>query len=111
MIALMAHLTVRLDKREELIQTLQSLVDDIKLAPGCQDCLMGMNGDAALLFSVWESRDSLEGHLRSEQMGILLGTSGLLAEPPRFRFSDSQLPEASEVIEQARREAAGGGSA
>jgi len=111
MIALMAHLTVRPDKKEEIMQTLQSLVDDIKFAPGCQDCLMGLNGDAALLFSVWESRSSLEQHLRSEQMGILLGASGLLAEPPRFRFSDSALPEASEVIELARREASNGGPA
>jgi quinol monooxygenase YgiN len=110
MIALMAHLTARLDKREELLQTLHALLEDIKVQPGCQDCLVGMHGDAALLFSVWESQTALERHLRSEQLGILLGTSGLLTEPPRFRFSDSALPEASEVIERARREAVNGGA-
>ncbi len=109
MIALMAHLAVQPEKREELLQTLRSLVDDIKLQAGCQDCLMGMHGDAALLFSVWENRDSLDRHLRSEQLGILLGASALLTEPPRFRFSDAQLPEAGILIEQARREAAAGG--
>ncbi len=71
---------------------------------------MGMHQDSGLLFSVWENREVLERHLRSEQLGILLGASSLLTEPPRFRFSDAQMPEAGLLIEQARREAAAGSS-
>ena len=109
MIALMAHLTVVPEKQEELLQTLRSLVAEIEQQSGCMECLMGLHADVALLFSVWEDRDALGKHLRSEQLGILLGASSLLAAPPRFRFSDPEMPEASQVIEQARREAAGGG--
>jgi len=106
MIALMAHLTVMPEKQEELLQTLRSLVSEIEQQPGCMECLMGLHADVALLFSVWEDRPSLEEHLRSEQLGILLGASSLLAAPPRFRFSDPEMPEASGVIEQARRKGA-----
>jgi quinol monooxygenase YgiN len=111
MIALTAHLTVLPEKKEELLQTLQSLLCEIEQQQGCVECLVGRNEDVALLFSIWEDRASLEKHLRSEQIGVLLGASGLLAAPPRFRFSDPEMPEASEAIERARREVAGTGAA
>jgi len=109
MIALSAHLVVLPEKREELLQTLQALLAEIEQQPGCVECLVGRNADVALLFSIWEDRASLEAHLRSEQLGVLLGASGLLASPPKFRFSDPEMPEAIEVIEKVRRQAADGG--
>jgi quinol monooxygenase YgiN len=69
-------------KRQELLQTLQSLRTEIRREPGCLQCHVCRYDDAGdrfLLLSEWESGPDLARHMASESFGVLSGASRLLA--------------------------------
>lgn len=85
-----AVLRAQPEKREELSQTLQSLVARINDQPGCLECLAGqdLGGDSQFfLYLVWENLGCMEAYMASEGFRVLLGASSTLAAPTNFRFT------------------------
>jgi quinol monooxygenase YgiN len=76
------------EKRDELLQTLRSLSDEIKLTPGCLVCAICTEEDGELLVVVsgWKTRADLQRHIRSEHFRILSGASRLLAASCELGF-------------------------
>jgi quinol monooxygenase YgiN len=86
---LSALLTVQAGKQEEFLQTLQSLVEEIRNQAGCLECAVGRDvaGDSKfLLFMAWKDLAHLENHMNSESFRVLLGATSVLTTPSGFRF-------------------------
>jgi quinol monooxygenase YgiN len=93
-------LTPAPDKREELLQTLRSLRDQIAREPGCVVCAVCQDidgGDHFVVLSEWRSQAELMTHLDSEHFRVLSGASRLLGATAEFRFvtSSASAAEAS----------------
>ena len=76
------------EKRDELLQTLRSLAEEIKLAPGCLVCAICREEEGELLVVVsgWKTRADLQRHIRSEHFRILSGASRLLGASSELGF-------------------------
>jgi len=76
------------EKREELLQTLRSLIDEIRQTPGCLVCSIchAEGGEMLVVVSGWKSRPDLQRHIRSEHFRILSGASRLLGASSEVGF-------------------------
>jgi quinol monooxygenase YgiN len=87
------------EKREELLQTLRSLADVIRLEPGCLVCSVCVEETSAffIVVSGWARDLDLRRHLRSESFQILSGASRLLGASAEVGFLVAQHPVDSSV--------------
>ncbi|MGZ6081420.1 MAG: putative quinol monooxygenase [Myxococcaceae bacterium] len=76
------------EKRDELLQTLRSLVEEIRRTPGCLVCSICREegGDLLVVVSGWQTRSDLQRHIRSEHFRILSGASRLLGASSDLGF-------------------------
>jgi quinol monooxygenase YgiN len=84
------NLTVPPKNRKELLQTIIAILDPIRLEGGCLGChcYVDVESENRILFKEeWQTRESLNAHLRSAHFGVLLGAMSLLAEEPDIRFN------------------------
>ncbi len=71
------------EKRKEVLQTLFSVIEAIRLEKGCRSyqvfqCIEDEN--VFCLVEEWETREDLENHVRSDRFGVILGAKVLLNE-------------------------------
>ena len=76
------------DKREELLQTLRSLAQEIRREPGCVVCSVCLEETSAffIVVSGWQTDADLRRHLRSEHFRVLSGASRLLGASAEVGF-------------------------
>ena len=77
------------EKNLEVLQTLLSLMEPLRKAPGCRSCAAFCDIDDEnrfMLLEEWETQKEMNNHIRSRQLGVLLGTKTLLSEPLRIRI-------------------------
>ncbi len=89
MILLTIHMKVTPEKRQELTQTLVSLVPLIRRRKGCLRCgffYSAEDPNELCLIEEWASRQALADHLQSEHFKVLLGAMSLLPEPHQTGF-------------------------
>ncbi|MBU0674455.1 MAG: antibiotic biosynthesis monooxygenase [Proteobacteria bacterium] len=92
MILVIMYMKVSPTKRQELSQTITSLLGPIRAEKGCGRCdfFHDMDDEYALcLLQEWETRQDLEAYRRSECFKILRGAMNLLAEPCETISCDS----------------------
>lgn len=74
-------------KRTELLQTLQSMAEEIRGFKGCKSCVFFQVVDNENIFTLveeWDSQENLEAHFNSEIFGVFKGTKSLLIRPPEI---------------------------
>jgi quinol monooxygenase YgiN len=72
------------EKRKELSQTIDSLVDSIRAEKGCKRCEFCRSAEdenELCLLEEWETRENFEAHMKSGIFKILRGAMSLLEEP------------------------------
>jgi quinol monooxygenase YgiN len=76
------------DKREELLQTLRSLAQEIRSEPGCVVCSVCLEEASAyfIVVSGWQTDADLRRHLHSEHFRVLSGASRLLGASAEVGF-------------------------
>ncbi len=76
------------EKRDELLQTLRSLSEQIRETEGCLVCAICKEeeGDLLVVVSGWKTRGDLQRHIRSEHFRILSGASRLLGASSELGF-------------------------
>ena len=89
MILLTIRMKVLSEKRNELSQTISSLMGSIRGAKGCRRgdfCQSVEDDNEFYLLEEWDTWGDLMNYLESEQFGVLLGAMNLLQEPYEMRF-------------------------
>jgi quinol monooxygenase YgiN len=95
-------------KFQELYQTLQALLPEIRNERGCQDCQVYCDvedGGSFFLSVQWEARTSLEHYVRSGGGGALLGAIDLLSEKARVKSGHDKPWEGIDTLKRMRKKA------
>ena len=83
------RMTASPGKRMEITQALASLMGSIRAKKGCHGCNCYQSvedEDELCLLGEWDSQESLDSHLRSDDFKVLLGATHLLKEPHDMRL-------------------------
>ena len=93
------------EKRNELHQTLVSLIGRTRTQKGCgrcDFCVSAKDGNEFYLFGEWETREALASHLESNLFKVLLGARTLLKNPREMKLYTSTLvPVSPALIEES----------
>ena len=84
MILAIIRMQVLPEKREELCQTIVSLIGSLRTEKGCLRCdfCQSMEDENELcILEEWDTRENLNSHLKSERFRVLRGAMNLLQEP------------------------------
>ena len=87
MVIIFLRINVRPEKRKELSQTLQSIVEQVRKEGGClhsgfyQDF---ENENDFLMVEEWATQKDSDDHLRSDIFTVLMGAECLMRRPPEI---------------------------
>ena len=105
MIVVKITMNVLPEKQKELVQTLLSMVGSMEKDVNCLSYALFCSiedKNFLSLFEEWQTRKSLDRHLKSEMFGVLLGTRSLLIEPHGIHIYTVQQSEGVEAVDSAR---------
>jgi len=105
MIETTIKMTVPVEKKKEVLQTVRAMLGPIRLERGCIscNCYVDVEDESVLFFEEeWKSREDLENHLRSDHFGVLNGAMRLLRVEPDIRFNTIASTAGPEAITAAR---------
>ena len=93
------------EKCLELKQTLLALIEPTRKEKDCMSHNVFQdleNGNCLNLIQVWQSREDLDDHLRSDTFTVLMGTRYLLNRPPEITMSEVSHSSGWEAVEAVR---------
>lgn len=93
------------ERREEVLEVLQSVQGPVRAQPGCSSCDIyeEKGGERAIvLIERWASEEALESHLRSEAYRRILVAMEISGGRPEVRFERVSNTEGLELIERLR---------
>ena len=105
MIIVRITMNALLEKRTEVMQTLLSMIEPTENERGCQSCHVFRDIEDNNVFSLieeWETREDLDGHIKSDRFSVLLGTKSLLCGPPQIKIHTVSHSEGMEAVNAAR---------
>jgi quinol monooxygenase YgiN len=105
MIEATIKMTVPLEKRKEVLQTLTELLGVIRHERGCIscDCAVDVKAEDVILFrEEWQSSEDLDTHRESGHFRVLIGLMTLLRKEPEIRFSTIASTTEAEMITAVR---------
>ena len=106
-LTVLAHLrmVVPLDKRNDVIKTLRSIVGPTRAEPGCISCHLNQDVENANVLNYveeWRSKEDLNRHIRSDQYRKVMAAIDEATDPPEVRFHTIWQTERMEMIRKAR---------
>jgi quinol monooxygenase YgiN len=105
MIETTIKMTVPVEKRKEVLQTIKAILGPIRRERGCIscNCYVDVEDDYVFFFEEeWKTREDLENHLRSDHFNVLNGAMRLLRIEPDIRFNTIASTTGVEAITAAR---------
>ena len=93
------------EKQKELMLTLISMIEPTAKEKGCLSYHVFCDiedKNVFCLIGVWQNRQDLEHHLRTDRFGVLLGTKTLLIEPLKIQIHTVYESEEMEAVKAAR---------
>jgi len=105
MIEATIKMTVPIEKKKEVLQTVKAILAPIRRERGCIscNCYVDVEDESVLFFEEeWNTREDLENHLRSDHFGVLNGAMRLLRIEPDIRFNTIASTAGLEAITAAR---------
>lgn len=93
------------EKRKEVLQTLLSMIEAVRLENGCRSYQVFQDIEDENVFTLveeWETREDLEHHMRSDRFGVLLGTKVLLNEHHNIQIHTVVHSEGEGIINAVR---------
>lgn len=105
MIETTIKMTVPVEKRKEILQTLKAILGPIRREHGCISCNCYVDVEDERVFCFeeeWKTGEDLENHLRSDHFGVLNGAMRLLRVEPVIRFNTIASTAGLEAITAAR---------
>ena len=105
MIIVTLRIKVPDNRRKEFLDSARLIMGPTKVQPGCMGCKFYQDlddPDAVLLVEEWESRESLEHHIKSESYRIILSLMELSNEAPQIKMNTISKTEGLEAIQAVR---------
>jgi len=105
MIIAMLRIKVPGKRRKDFLDSAQLIIGPTKVQPGCISCGFYQDlydPDAILFVEEWESRESLDHHIKSDLYRIILSLLELSRELPEIKLSTISKTEGLEAIEAVR---------
>ena len=93
------------NKRAEAVQILNAMAERTRVQAGCLSCRIYHDEQVEAVFMVevvWDTQDSLDRHLRSDDYRHVLVVTEMAVEPPEIRFQTISHSAGIEIIEKAR---------
>jgi quinol monooxygenase YgiN len=107
------RMTIPAKRRGGVLEILSSVAERSRFEPGCLACRVYQDVEAEpviVLEQLWESREELDRHLRSDEFRKVLLVVEMSLEPPEIRFDEISGSTGVETIEKARKETRKGDS-
>jgi quinol monooxygenase YgiN len=80
------------EKRKELLQTLEAILERVRKETGCVKANLYQNMDndrGFMLIEEWRNQEDLENHIRSDSFSVLRGANSLLEREPEIIVSEA----------------------
>ena len=93
------------ENQKDVMQALLSMLESTEKAKGCLSHHVFRNIEDENFFSLieeWQSHEDLKDHVKSDRFSVLLGTKGLLCEPPHIQIDTVSHSEGMETVNAAR---------
>ncbi len=93
------------ERRKDFLDSAQLIMGPTKVQPGCISCGFYQDlddPDAILFVEEWDSRESLDHHIKSDSYRIILSLMELSVETPEFKLNSISKTEGLEAIEAVR---------
>ena len=106
MIVGMLRIPLASNRHAEVLEVLRSVKGPVLAQPGCKAYhIYDEQGQdpAVVLVERWESRATLEAHIRSDIYRRILGAIELAGAPPEMSFEVVSAREGMELVERLRR--------
>jgi quinol monooxygenase YgiN len=90
MILVTLRMTVRSERRSDLLEAMRGLLEPARVERGCLSYRLYEDvedGNTFILVEEWEAQDDLESHIRTKNQRRLLTLMDLLSEQPELRFN------------------------
>jgi quinol monooxygenase YgiN len=90
MILVTLRMTVRSERRSDLLEAMRGLLEPARVERGCLSYRLYEDvedGNTFILVEEWETQHDLESHIRTKNQRRLLTLMDLLSEQPELRFN------------------------
>jgi quinol monooxygenase YgiN len=96
------RMTVRPERRSDLLGTMQGMLEPARVERGCLNYRLYEdveNRNAFVLLEEWATQKDLERHILTDNQRRLLGLTDLLSEQPELRFDTVSTTAGMDLIE------------
>ena len=96
-------MTVRPERRRDLLETMRGMLEPARVERGCLSYRLYEDvedSNAFVLLEEWETQQDLESHIRTENQQRLLALIELLSEQPELRFNTVSHTAGMDLIEK-----------
>jgi quinol monooxygenase YgiN len=79
------------EKRQELMQTLEAIMENTLVIKGCVNCTLKQdpkNLNAVTFLTKWRSQEAFQDYQKLEQFLVLLGAFNLLCSSKKMEYDD-----------------------
>lgn len=94
------------DKRQEVLDTLRSVMGPVQALPGCLSCSLseevGSTAHAVLYIEQWRSMTELELYVKSSIYSIILEAMELSSKSPEVSFTEQGASWNLDLVERVR---------
>ena len=97
------HLKAAPEKRMNIMKTIHTMIGPTNVQPGCLHCeLFGstQNDDQLLLLEKWDSQESLEQHIKSDEFRKVMAAMDSACEQPQISFYGIDSCAGMELVEK-----------
>ena len=103
MIIVTLQLKVVPEKRWDVLKTIHTIIGPTTVRSGCLHCCLysnTSNDDELILLEKWESQETLERHLRSDEFRKIIAAMETASELPEISFNTVASTEGMEFVEK-----------
>ena len=93
------------ERRKDFLDSAQLIIGPTRVQSGCIGCSFYQDldePDAILFVEEWESRESLDKHIKSDSYRVILSLMELSTENPEFKLNTISETEGLEAVEALR---------
>ena len=93
------------ERRKDFLDSAQLIIGPTRVQPGCIGCSFYQDldePDAILFVEEWDSRESLDKHIKSDSYRVILSLMELSTENPEFKLNTISETEGLEAVEALR---------